>query len=432
MDAQVGLEFLEYAENGRNSRFAFLKEPEPDDAWKKRIENEQRNRAESEAGRTRLSSMPSNCHIEHTLKCNFYCPHCSKGYDPYFGGELSKEVIDKALDALLPYVITADITGFGEPTIGSQYGLLLRRLAENGVKPQFNTNTSTLTIPHIEVLVQARARIMLSIDGGTRETFETIRAGGDWDRLIHVLHCIRRVRMIYNRGGWFGISFVAMRNNIHELSRMVRMAKEFGMNQLLVQDYQPFGALFDDQSLRSEPERANRIFDEAEALAKGLDLELLLPPRYSPGVPSPRTPLLKKFLTTKRIFPQRRRFPQGCDHPWKNLRIKQDGEVSPCCFSNRKLGDLKDQSFENSWNGWRYRFFRRRIQTFLPPPECRVCHVYEGINQGNPGNTMYQEGKLLKLLYHLESRWDNWKARRKQASSPDRPNFFKGKSLKGN
>lgn len=143
-----------------------------------KLANEALNRSEFQRHKIKLESYPSSCHLELTTRCNFYCPHCSKGYDPYRVDDLSPQVIDHALEALLPSVLSADITGFGEPTLSPQYAQVCRSLIENGVRIEFNTNTSTLTSAHIEMLVKSGAHIILSIDGGTRETFEAIRAGG--------------------------------------------------------------------------------------------------------------------------------------------------------------------------------------------------------------------------------------------------------------
>ena len=433
-DARAGLDFVDYLERGgRKSKFYIPIDPIPEETFRARLANKDLNVAESRAGAVRLESRPTTCHIEHTTRCNFYCPHCSKGYEPYPAVDLPADLVDRALDALLPTILTANLTGFGEPTIGSRYARIMKRLTEGGVQPQFNTNTSTLTLPHIELLVRSRAQVSLSIDGATKETFETIRAGGNWEHLMQVLHWIKRLRAVYRTPCWFGITFVAMRMNIHELPDMVRLAHRFDIDQLLVQDFFPIGKEFDDQSLRSEPERANRFFDEAEETAKDLGQELILPPRYEVGGSSPTVSGWKKFLATKGLLPKPNRFPQGCDHPWKDFRVKFDGEITPCCHSSRPLGDLRKQTFEEIWNGRRYRFFRWRIKTAVPPMECRTCHVFEGINRGNPGNTMLQEGKLLKVLYKLETLLDRlvkrYRTRKKPAVTRT---YFRGKYWKPN
>lgn len=401
--ALAGIEFVEYLEGGRKSRYHIPIERIPAEVWREREGNRQKNLAEFEEGKTRLDTHPPTCYIEHTTKCNFYCPHCSKGYEPYLAADLSGDLIDKFLHELKPLPQRIIITGFGEPTIGSEYIPLMRKIIERGATPSFNTNASTLNVGHIDMLVHSQSQVTLSIDGASKETFETIRAGGDWDRLQKVLHSVKRIRSVYQPAGWWGITFVAVRMNIHELPEMVRLAKRFGFDEVLVHDYLPVGKEFDEQSLRNEPERANSFFDEAENLAEELNVPLKLPPRYHKAVIPPTSSRLKKFLGTRRIFPKPNRFPQRCNQPWVDTHVDYRGRVTPCCFSHRVLGDLNQQDFESIWNGRKYRWFRRRIQTLFPPPECRSCHMYEGINLGNPGNANLGEGMLLKCLYKTES-----------------------------
>jgi radical SAM protein with 4Fe4S-binding SPASM domain len=434
IDASVGLEYLDYLESNRKSRYSGIdlsKHAEVDREAKEA--NLALLHEEFERKKTRLQARPSSVFLEHTTKCNFYCPHCSKGYDPYYAGDMSKEVTDRALDTLLPSMTWACITGFGEPTIGSQYQYIMQRLLENDVVAHYSTNTSTLTLPHIEMLVKSGAKIILSIDGATKETFETIRAGGDWEKLQRSLHAIRRLRAIYGGDSHFGVTFVAMQTNVHELPLMVRMVHEFGLTFLKVHDYHAFGEDYDENTLRNAPEVANRFFDEAEKLAQELGVSLVLPPRYTVAVSArPQESLWQKVIKSRRIFPKRNRFPQRCDMPWKFTQIGVDGEVTPCCYSIRELGNLNEQSFDEIWNGFKYRFFRWRIETAVPPIECRECHVYEGISKGNPGNTMLEEGLIVKAIYFLERRIVGWWLRRRKpkVAESKEPNYYQGKHWK--
>ena len=428
LDAKVGLDYVAYLESGRTGRFDFGQVPPGDRLDLQKEENLAQVETDFSAGKSRVECWPTRGFIEHTTRCNFYCPHCTKGYEAYHAEDMSRDLVNESLATLLPRMTWTCITGFGEPTISPQYADVMSRLVENGVRPHFNTNTSTLTLPHIESLIRCDAQITLSIDGATRETFERIRAGGNWESLQYVLHGLRRLRSIYPGKGWFDITFVAMRANIHELPDIVRMAHEFGLDMVRVQDYHFHNIDFDDQSLRYEPERANLFIREASDLAEKFHLQMLLPPPYSQGAPSPKESLLGKVLRARRLFPKRNRFPQRCSSPWRETNIKVDGQITPCCFSTTVMGNLNQTSFEKIWNGFRYRFFRWRIQTAVPPLECRWCHVLEGINQGNPSNVLIQEGLLLKAFYYFENKLKSLKFRCEQSGKAK--NYFKGKWIR--
>lgn len=267
---------------------------------------------------------------------------------------------------------------------------------------------------------------------GHEKPLRPYERGGSWDRLQRTLHEIKRLRTIHGGSSWFSITFVAMGHNIHELPLIVRMAHDFHLTLVLVQDYQPIGQDYDRHSLRNDAVRANRTIVESKQLAGELGVWLVTPPPYAEGVPSPVESRLRKFLKAGRFLPKPGRFPNRCRQPWSSVRITADGTVTPCCFSTRKMGDLSRQTFEEVWNGWRYRLFRWSIDTVLPPAECRHCHVYEGINQGNPGNVMREEGRLVKLAYFLELRASTWVGKiknlfRKRLQEREGLSYFRGK-----
>jgi len=429
-DALIGLEYADYLRSKRPSRFDFGLSPSGAPQTQLKEENQRQIELDFRSGTTVSKGFPVNGFFEHTTRCNFYCPHCTKGYDPYFAQELPRDRLNATLEELLPRLKWACITGFGEPTIGERYPELMRKLVGEGVRPHFNTNTSTLTLPHIEALVKCNAHVTLSVDGATKETFETIRAGGSWEKLIYSLHAIRRIRAILAGGSSFEVTFVAMRKNIDELPEMVRLVHRFDLDLLRVQDYYFYDIEYDNQSLRYEPERANRRLEEAEQVARDLGVALLIPPRYSMGSPDLKASLWKKALTTRRIFPARKRFPQSCKSPWQEVKILVDGRVAPCCFSDTGMGNIQKDSFEKIWNGIRYRFFRWRIRTIFPPRECRVCHSSEGINKGNPANVLLKEGLLVKVFYYLEHRIQKWFYTRRKKGEVK--NYYKGKWLRPN
>jgi len=63
-----------------------------------------------------------------------------------------------------------------------------------------------------------------------------------------------------------------------------------------------------------------------------------------------------------------------CHEPWQTFYVRDDGTVNCCCYSNRVLGDLKEQDALEVWNGELYRRFRARMRLEDKPAECRVCH----------------------------------------------------------
>jgi MoaA/NifB/PqqE/SkfB family radical SAM enzyme len=57
-------------------------------------------------------------------------------------------------------------------------------------------------------------------------------------------------------------------------------------------------------------------------------------------------------------------YPQSyerCEFPWKSMQIKVNGDVFPCCFLSKPMGNLLEQGVEGVWNGEAYRRLRRSV-----------------------------------------------------------------------
>jgi len=62
-----------------------------------------------------------------------------------------------------------------------------------------------------------------------------------------------------------------------------------------------------------------------------------------------------------------------CTDPWDLVHVNHKADVNPCCMSQRPMGNLREQSFEEIWNGDTYRTFREKLLSSDPPEECRGC-----------------------------------------------------------
>lgn len=402
-------------------------------------DNRAANEREFERGRIRPATLPHRLYLESTTKCNFYCQTCSKGYDAYYAEDLRPAIMERVRAELMPGNTRISITGFGEPTLAADFDSILALALENGSVTHFVTNASLLNFERLERLTRCPVNIVLSIDGATKETFEGVRAGSNFDLFLDKLAMIKKLRDIHLSHVFsvFSFNFVALRRNIAELADVVRLAHRFDISHVTVTDYAFNDTEFDEQSLRYDAARANACLDDAARVAAELGVKLDLPPRYEPAakhVPS-RRGLLEKLRGAGGLLPARGRFPQRCSSPWTEPYIQTDGTVVPCCTSRQFLGSIKGRSFSAVWNGWRYRLLRLRIHSPLPPLQCRRCYLPWGINGGNAGNVMAREGLLVKAWYWMEWRMFHAKeliVRRARAMKGERapaPNYHRGKPM---
>jgi MoaA/NifB/PqqE/SkfB family radical SAM enzyme len=171
--------------------------------------------------------------------------------------------------------------------------------------------------------------------------------------------------------------FVAMRRNVAELPELVRLAHEWGVGRLRVQnlshsfsDTDPAGAYADIRRFAAEEalwgerdaSRAEEAFEAARALADELGVELRLPHLHEPGgTPSER----------------------GCDWPFTSAYVTHRGLVQPCCMvmgdDRVALGDASEAPFGAIWHGEGYRAFRRGLLEGPPPEVCAGCSLYRRV-----------------------------------------------------
>lgn len=445
MDSKIGIRYINYLKKVglKNSQKLSFKQTEQSELKKHNLKI---NKEEFEKQKINLASLPPNLFLESTTKCNFYCRTCLKGYGPYYAEDLRDEIFEKIKKELMPVNCRNLLTGFGEPMLSRNFDDVMKYSLENGSEVHFVTNASLLNFKRLESLLKFPVTIVISMDGATKETFESVRDGSNFDMICDKLAMIKKLRDIYlsEVSAKFSINFVALRNNIHELPDLVRLAHQYGILSIAVADYNLGLRDFDKQSLRYDPIMANRYFEEAKKLSIELGVNVSFPPPYVEEILTSSNPnLLNKIKNIKRIFSISKRFPKHCYSPWSEPYIHTNGIVSPCCITMKSFGDLKKKSFKKIWNGWRYKLLRLRIQSTFPPLYCRNCSVNWGINEGNAGNVKSKEGLIIKILYHCEFHLPLYIYKLKNlfkklsdklfgikplSSAP--PNYFKGRPMK--
>lgn len=105
-----------------------------------------------------------------------------------------------------------------------------------------------------------------------------------------------------------------------------------------------------------------------------------------------------------RVLPKKAtyRFPRKCFAPWELILVRVNGDITPCCSSGEIMGNIQKDGFWKVWNGRKYRSFRSRINTNLPPLDCRNCVQSDGINQGNADNSRRHENMSQRTCYFFE------------------------------
>lgn len=329
-----------------------------------------------------LPELPRSLQVEVTGACNLSCPMCLVSHRPRLGrseGAISIGAFRALVDSL-PELEEVTLQGLGEPLLSPHLLEMVETLKSRGIRCGFNTNATLLGDRLARRLVELRLDwLHVSLDGASAGAYERIRRGATFERVernvVGLLTARRGARAVLPE---VRLVFVAMKSNLEELPRLVRLAAAWGVDGVWVQNLSHSFADADPaagyrgirdftlaEALWAEDgSRAEDVFAEAQRLAGRLGVRLRLP-RLSAR---PRW---------------RRKGEPGCDWPWRSAYVEHTGRVQPCCMlmgaDRAALGSVGEGGLPPVWSGPAYRAFRAQLLTDRPPSVCAGCSLYRGV-----------------------------------------------------
>jgi MoaA/NifB/PqqE/SkfB family radical SAM enzyme len=197
------------------------------------------------------------------------------------------------------------------------------------------------------------SEIIFSVDGGTKDTYEAIRRGADWERLLDVLGLVaERKNKAGSQKPTIRFNFTCMSRNIVELPAVVRLAGTYHVRSVHVRhlviprDPEARIALRDELKYRSA---FNSVAKEAQGLSQKCGVNLVLPESVGAGDVQAR----RGTKLTEEQNPY-------CLLPWMQGIIKPNGDVQ-VCSRFPPMGNVRHESFDGIWGGAVLRALRRRL-----------------------------------------------------------------------
>ena len=310
-----------------------------------------------------MSRSPRSIQIECTTRCNLKCTMCEISYWTEKGGDLEAANLRHML-AHLPHLKRVDLTGIGEALMNRGFFDALQLFKSRGVYVTFNDNFTLMTEEASRRTVQLGVdQIFISLDGSTKETYERIRVGANFDKVIaNAKRLIRIKRELGRKRPEVKINTVVCAENYRELSGIVELAHDLGIGMVQFVNVIVFEntANLDTSSLETE---VRAKFQEALERARQLGI-------------------LVKIELFEKLSVER------CAFPWKRNFVTYDGYVHPCCFTTqtgdrasqnqRSFGSLINSSFKEIWKSPRYSTFRNKMKAGILPAACEHCPKYLG------------------------------------------------------
>lgn len=333
--------------------------------------------------------------LETTRRCNLRCIHCMVSEENNLGNyearDLPMDVFHKLLPMIREFKPTVQLSGHGETFLHPNFMEMVEEVVGVGCNATFQTNGTILTQRNVEKFVGIGVEaIVISIDGASPEVFDKIRRRTSLDKIVANIRLINETkkRLKTNRPH-LGIEFAAMRQNIHELPAVVKMAGELGVENFQVAELAEYN-MTQGQSLVNDPLMAEWA-PKAEVEARTYGINLMLPPNIpgrqvvsvdsTGGVANSATGNDSIAAAAPATYKGLRK---TCKEPWEKMFVQYDGSVRPCCVIGESYGNLSTQTFQEVWDGPRYQSLRESLLSDEPYAVCVKCPFYGWERQEKP------------------------------------------------
>ncbi len=302
---------------------------------------------------------PANVQIAITNKCNFNCKMCQRFDLKVRLGDMTVADFKK----VIKHLGTAKnivLTGWGEPLLHPNLIEMIQLCKEKDCDVRFTSNGNLLTAEMGQKLIDA---------GLNAITFSVDAVKSSDDEFGHPiqeqLNNIRNfVRLVKNQKASVEIYFQSTyhKNKEQDLYDVTELGKEIGVNRLRFSRLDVRFQKFERPSFKDEKQLIKNIESRVKGTGIGIDF---LPHVASDGITKLAFKLTAPFL---------HRFGKYCLRTYNDIYINEDGKATPCCaLPNLVMGDAKEDTLDNIWNGVNFRRFRKKQN--IACGECDVLKI---------------------------------------------------------
>ncbi len=274
---------------------------------------------------------PISVSIEPTTSCNLRCPQCPSGLREFSRatGMLKTSTYETIIEQI--YKKTAYITLYfqGEPYLNNQFLEMVQFANQKKLYTATSTNAHYLTVENCKKTIESGLdRLIISIDGIDQEAYGKYRIGGRLDKVLEgTKNLVEQKKLHKAKTPHIIWQFIVFKHNEHQLDDIKQLAKTYQVDELSIKTAQIY-----------DYETGNDLIPENEELSR--------------------------YKKSENLFEIKNKLLNHCWKLWSSCVFTWDGKVVPCCFdkdATHQLGEIKNNSFEEIWQGKQYHQFRTQI-----------------------------------------------------------------------
>jgi radical SAM superfamily enzyme YgiQ (UPF0313 family)/MoaA/NifB/PqqE/SkfB family radical SAM enzyme len=320
------------------------------------------NDAEFKANKIILASSPTAFFLQFAGPCNSSCVFCSRGHEyQHFNLKDFQEKIESRVSLQLALAEQFIFTGSGEFLRLPEWRQVLEYFEKRYpyVNKMFSTNASSLRQEVADLITSQESRYLIhaSLHASNARLHKAVTRMDNFGRIIEQIKYLLAKRK-KNNNVRINLFFVATTLNIDDLPDFVRLAKNLGVDAVVVNYNYIYVPAQKYLSCYFKQDLTNRMLYEAKELARDLGISISLPCGF--GLQS---------------------YPVSgiCRELWSQIMFDGQGKVLPCDAShdcNLKLED--GLTFDSIWNSEYYAGMRRELV------ESGSTSCYQHCHRANP------------------------------------------------
>lgn len=315
---------------------------------------------------------PRHLQIEIITRCNLACVMCPRTVALSLAGSTDARAkwfeampLDRYTRILDQASGTRSLSlhGLGEPLLHPNLVEFVEQAVARDIQVRLTTNLTLLTPERTQRFIRSGLdRLIVSLDGASAETYESIRVHASFEKVIANLKGLLAARRALNAARpRVDVNMVVGAANQYEVAAMVRLCHRLGVDGLILSPVKPANASV--APLLCPPDAWDQYIAAARQEAQRLSFSLHVRGHVGPGTDAPRA--------------ERHKETWRCRQPWLSSMVEADGSVMPCCNIHDRqhaLGNILTEEFREIWAGRCYRSFREALKRpqQVPAP-CAHC-----------------------------------------------------------
>lgn len=202
-----------------------------------------------------LVSRPVLLQVDPTNACQMHCPSCLHSANSAWASRfdwpsatLGVGEFDKFCNEFGPFATGIALFRDGEPLLHRRFSEFVT-LAKSHLLYTLTSTSLSMRIDADSLVASGLDRLVAAIDGASVATYGRYRRGGDFGLVLENLRAIVRARKAQSSlKPWLVWQFLAFEHNVHEVEVAERLARQIGIDQLVVS--KPHSVEHDDPSIK--------------------------------------------------------------------------------------------------------------------------------------------------------------------------------------